>query len=161
VSCLRMAFRPAMRNNRTMSQLLPCPGCRRHVRASEARCPFCGEIIMRMQGARAVPEPQKRLTRAGVFLFASTLAVTGCGGKSDEPGTTPGVDSATDGTTDGVTTDTGGPGPMYGAPTDTSFLDSPSVDSTSDASDASDGGTDGDAKDTGGGAALYGAAPFH
>ncbi len=59
--------------------LIACTGCRRHVRASESTCPFCGA---RVDGApRSVP--LGRRSRAAIFASAATLAA--CGGKKQEP----------------------------------------------------------------------------
>jgi hypothetical protein len=64
-----------------MSELVPCPGCRRHVVVDERACPFC---------ARALPalRPQRvsltgRVSRAAVFA-----AVAACS-KSDKPNPPP------------------------------------------------------------------------
>jgi hypothetical protein len=47
--------------------LLPCPSCRRHVRAASDRCPFCDA-------------PTRVLApRAAGLLIASTLVAGGCG----------------------------------------------------------------------------------
>jgi hypothetical protein len=55
----------------------PCPGCRRHVRADEATCPFCAAVI----DARGAVAPRSaRMTRAAVFVAGAALA--GCGGKA-------------------------------------------------------------------------------
>ena len=145
-----------------MSNLLPCPSCRRHVRGSDSKCPFCGEVIMRALGAIASTEPRQRTSRGGIFLFgavSSALAVAGCGSSTTEPAPVVTTDSSADGKTDGTTSDspggdaidTGGIGPAYGAPIDSG---------TADSGTSSDAG-DGSVKDTGGGGALYGAAPFH
>jgi hypothetical protein len=80
--------------------LLPCPGCTRHVRASETECPFC--LTALEFGDTAAPRaPATRLGRAATFAFgaavATTMQVAGCSG-----GTSPGdVDS-------GSGTDSGG-----------------------------------------------------
>ncbi len=52
------------------THLLACPGCARHVRASEASCPFCSAELP--ASLRAVPPrrgPAARLGRAGVAAF--------------------------------------------------------------------------------------------
>ena len=63
--------------------LVPCSGCARHVRVTEARCPFC-------EAAVRVPEvlprdPSSRLGRAAIFAFGTSTAVlvgtlAGCSG---------------------------------------------------------------------------------
>jgi hypothetical protein len=63
-----------------MSDLRPCPGCRRHVRIDERTCPFCTAAL----DAGAPPAlPVGRLTRAAVFSAGAALAAgAGCGGKT-------------------------------------------------------------------------------
>ena len=62
-----------------MSDLRPCPECRRHVRIDESACPFCAAAL----AAVAPPTlPVGRLTRAAVFTAGAALAVgAGCGSK--------------------------------------------------------------------------------
>ncbi len=61
-----------------MSDLEPCPACRRHVRTDEAACPFCAAALPAHPPRRFLPGP---FTRAAVFAGAS-LATTACGGKT-------------------------------------------------------------------------------
>lgn len=67
----------------------PCIDCLRHIRVTEAVCPFCAAAVPAGFAARAVPGTTRRLSRGAAFAFASTLAVAGC---SDA---TPGGDAAT------------------------------------------------------------------
>jgi hypothetical protein len=54
-----------------MSELIACPSCHRHARASEARCPFCGV---------AIPvAPRVRRRRAGTFGRAALIAASTTG----------------------------------------------------------------------------------
>ena len=56
-----------------MSQLTPCPECQRHVRKSEAYCPFCDTAL----SLSHLPDhvlPRKRLGRAATFAFGATVA---------------------------------------------------------------------------------------
>jgi hypothetical protein len=67
--------------------LRPCPGCLRHVRATEPACPFCRQGL---DGAfRSVPSPRaptRRLTRAALFALGATgLAASACGGQVSGP----------------------------------------------------------------------------
>jgi len=140
-----------------MAQLLPCSSCSRHIRANESRCPFCSAAVTPRSVAQV--EIPKRLSRAGVFLFASTMAVTGCGSSSSETTSPPG-DSATDAKSDGLVEDTGLPMPAYGAPIDTSTIDTAPEDTRVDSNVGDAGADSADVRDTSG-AALYGAAPFH
>ena len=84
--------------------------------------------------SRVAPDTSRRLARANAFLFATSLTIAGCGGKTDEPTDT--------GTTDAGPDDRGSDTSVYGE-----------AGGTFDTgTDAKDGGPD----DTGGGAALYG-----
>jgi len=47
--------------------MIPCPGCHRHVRASETSCPFCATTL------RAESSPIR--ASLGTFAFAATLAL--------------------------------------------------------------------------------------
>jgi hypothetical protein len=66
----------------TEARLVACASCARHVRVSEAACPFCAaglDADARTQGARR--GPTERLSRAALIAFgAGTLAVAACGG---------------------------------------------------------------------------------
>lgn len=55
-----------------MNRLQPCPSCDRHVRSTDAACPFCAAPIA-PEAPR--PIPTGRLTRAAIF--ASALATGG------------------------------------------------------------------------------------
>lgn len=145
-----------------MSVLVPCPGCARHVRASESACPFCAAALPTDLASHAVPPANRRLTRGAAFTFAATVVVgsaVACGGTVDQGGGStmyglPNIEDA--GWQDG-----GQPIPAYGA----AYVDSGSNDDGGilpmygaafppDAGDAGGGG----ALD-GGTAALYGMPP--
>ncbi len=51
----------------------PCPSCRRHVRVDEASCPFCGSALAALD---ATPDATTRMSRARLFVFATTLGVS-------------------------------------------------------------------------------------
>ena len=91
--------------------LVPCPTCRRHVRRFEATCPFCTAVVPR--GLVPVPNAPRRLSRAAMAVFASTLALGGCGGAVEQP-----ADSGKD-----VVDDWGAMDAAYGL-ADTSLFDS-------------------------------------
>ena len=61
-----------------MSSLLPCTQCRRHLRAEDVRCPFCGAEL----AARAVPRwlvtAPKGAKRATLFALGVSLAAAAC-----------------------------------------------------------------------------------
>lgn len=97
-----------------MTALVPCPSCSRHVRSSEASCPFCATALPESLASRAVPAAPRRLERLAAFTFAASLAVSGCNGKTDaETDATFGelVDKS-----DAGPEDNGQPMPMYGMP---------------------------------------------
>jgi hypothetical protein len=139
-----------------MNQLIPCPGCNRHVRQNEAACPFCSaELSLAHVPPPALP--RARLGRAATFAFGATLAgataLVGCGGDSEEGkqggggtagastsgGANPQAGNASGGSSAGQGGGGNGTvGPVYGAPA---------------------AGTGGDGSFGGGAMALYGAVP--
>lgn len=60
-----------------MRQLVPCPGCARHVRVEEAACPFCGDASPRVVPARRAPLGRSRAAILGATL-ATTVTASGC-----------------------------------------------------------------------------------
>lgn len=70
----------------TKRPLVPCTACERHVRAGEARCPFCGA-----SGSIAAPPvlkaPKGRLSSLLIMTFhaAAATATIGCGGETSDP----------------------------------------------------------------------------
>ncbi len=135
---------------------VPCPSCRRHVRAGDAACPFCSEALP--ASLQAVPAATQRLGRGALFAFA--VSVAACGG-TETPETTTDTGAVSDGTTDSVTdtgaakddgidtSDTGGPVAAYGGPPDTGVKPDTATDTA----------PDGTATDSGGGTPLYGSPP--
>ena len=63
-----------------MEKLTPCGGCLRHVKASEAACPFCGASPVAAGSSAAPSVPFRRLARAAAVASAATLA--GCSAPS-------------------------------------------------------------------------------
>ena len=123
-----------------MNHLVPCPGCRRHVRASEPECPFCA-LPLELAGTPAPRLPDERLSRAAMLAFSATLAsataLVACGLATDAPvphygappmpeggsagvssGGTANVGSAGSGTSGASNGFGGGPVLLYGAPAD-------------------------------------------
>ncbi|MBL8683970.1 MAG: hypothetical protein JNK05_32660 [Myxococcales bacterium] len=129
--------------------LVPCGGCGRHVRSSETACPFCGATVNEDARAKAIPAANTRMTRNAMFVFATTLALSGCAastGPSDS-GTGGDVQSTDSGVPqDSGVADSGNPVAMYGAPQPT------------DSGVTQDSGvvTDTGIQDGGGNVALYG-----
>jgi|HubBroStandDraft_2_1064218.scaffolds.fasta_scaffold56157_3 hypothetical protein len=66
--------------------LRPCPGCSRHVRASESACPFCRhELDIAFRSAPSSPTPAVgRLSRAALFAIGAggLTAGSACGSLS-------------------------------------------------------------------------------
>jgi hypothetical protein len=125
--------------------LVPCPGCRRHVRAAAGACPFCAAAI---DASRIAPDARTRLSRGALFaVAAASVAIAGC--SSDDTKT------ATDAGTDTGVVDTGGPAPAYGAPADTGMTDDTGGPVAAYGAPPDTGAVD----DTGGGMPKYGAPP--
>lgn len=95
-----------------MPVLVPCVGCRRHVRSDERGCPFCGADVPEDAASRAVPAATRRLDRVAFFTFATTLAAMAC-----STGGAGGVDDAGS-ASDGRVRDDGGMQGAYGQPFD-------------------------------------------
>jgi hypothetical protein len=142
-----------------MSHLVPCPSCNRHVRASEAECPFCGDVVD--LGTSPAPAlPTSRLGRAATFAFGATLigatSMMACGGDSDD-----GDDGGTGGTVaSGGSSGKSGTGGSAGAPNSTGATGAVAPAYGAPAT----GGTTGTGGGTNAGTAgspqpLYGAAP--
>jgi hypothetical protein len=136
---------------------LACPSCRRFVRETSARCPFCGDAVAH---ARA-PLGGFLGVVLGVSLVAcggsgdddaGSSAETGSGGSMTAPGSSDGgdTDSATGMGSDTVST-TATTGPLYGPITGFDSSDG-STGGESDSGGGSGSGSDGDstgATDTG------------
>jgi hypothetical protein len=127
-----------------MATFEPCPGCQRHVKIDEARCPFCAmELSEPFSRLKARVMPRTRLGRAALFAFgvgAGTSVLTNCASDDDD-----GDEQADGGTEesaeDDASVEEGSPQPVYGAA-------------------PADGGAPVNADDDAGGSvALYGGAP--
>ena len=66
------------------TRLIPCPSCARHVRTSDASCPFCGAATVQ---APAPLVARGRLSRAALLAVgaAGALAAADCGGSTSSP----------------------------------------------------------------------------
>ncbi len=140
-----------------MTQLIPCPGCNRHVRQAESSCPFCSAQL----SLSHLPEhalPRTRLGRAATFAFGATLvgatALVGCGGESEGKkeggggtGGTAQAGSSSGGSNAGQNAGGTGITPVYGAP----------AAGTGNAAGSSSGGNQGTAGFGAGGGPVYGA----
>jgi len=111
-----------------MNHLVPCPECSRHVRVSEAECPFCA-LPLDLSGTPEPRLPGVRLSRAATLAFGATLAsataLAACSGTGDPvpvygapAGGSENSAGAAGAATAGANTNTGGTaiGPVYGAP---------------------------------------------
>lgn len=106
-----------------MTQLTPCPECRRHVSVAETECPFCNAELD-LSGVPEPAMPRSRLGRAATFAFGATVLgaalATGCGGDDeddDDGGDAPAAGRNMGGTTSGGTAAGGasaGNGPRAG-----------------------------------------------
>lgn len=63
--------------------LVPCGSCRRHVRASEAACPFCASDMPRAAAREQVVTAG--MSRAAVLAIGAALSIVAC--SDDDPGT--------------------------------------------------------------------------
>ncbi|MFO0664129.1 MAG: hypothetical protein U0174_09260 [Polyangiaceae bacterium] len=107
--------------------LVPCPSCGRHVKASDAACPFCAGIMPQ----KAALTGRTLGVRAAMFFGASAVVVA-CGGKTEC------TDDRTDCTSSSSSTSSSG-APVYGAPVAMYGAPAPG-DAGSDAT--GDGGSD-------------------
>jgi hypothetical protein len=67
-----------------MSQLVPCPGCDRHVRSDETTCPFCQAALAPTRpcvGGCSAPPPA-RLARAALVAAGAALLGAACQSQS-------------------------------------------------------------------------------
>ena len=113
--------------------LVSCAACRRHIRRSEATCPFCGVIVTSdIAGSPERILPSVRMSRAALMAFAAAVGTTACSSSEQQVSVThygapmivPG-DAASGGATSaggatggGGTATNGGASvmPLYGAP---------------------------------------------
>jgi len=106
--------------------LAACTQCRRHIRADEGACPFCGAAANALLTLPGLPG---RMSRAAALAFGASLSALACGGSAAlAPSSDAGQDVEL-------------AQPLYGAPApDASAADA----STPDATDAGaqDAGTD-------------------
>lgn len=93
--------------------LVPCSGCRRHIRIDHETCPFCRAAVPAGFEKRVVPSPNRRLDRLATFTFAATLAVSACGEVESDEQQDRGIAAQDAGGKDGDK-DVGNPVPAYG-----------------------------------------------
>jgi hypothetical protein len=79
-----------------MAQLVPCPECHRHVRASDAGCPFCGRDLADLPPPPPYePARLRGLGRAALFALGATLSAgaVGCDADPAPSDSGPGMDA--------------------------------------------------------------------
>jgi hypothetical protein len=137
--------------------LSPCPGCHRHIVATEPACPFCSRVLATALPAR--PDTSRRLSRAAAFSFAASLTAAGCSNSVSATDAAPNVDvGPTDAPVDRPTTDTA---TTDNGATDTGAVDTGSVDTgVLDIGNVAPPYGAGAPDDDGGAMDLYGAPPF-
>lgn len=69
----------------SLNQLVPCDGCTRHVRRTEAACPFCGLASPLASASAVTPEPSARLSRAGILAFVASVGAGACSSAQPVP----------------------------------------------------------------------------
>lgn len=69
----------------SLNQLVPCDGCARHVRRTEAACPFCGLASPLASASPVTPEPSARLSRAGILAFVAAVGAGACSSAQPVP----------------------------------------------------------------------------
>jgi len=69
----------------SLNQLVPCDGCARHVRRTEAACPFCGLASPLTSASPVTPEPSARLSRAGILAFVAAVGAGACSSAQPVP----------------------------------------------------------------------------
>jgi hypothetical protein len=62
-----------------LERLIPCAACSRHVKSSDAACPFCKAPMLPIAGP--VAEPFRRMAAAAA-VAAGVVALTGCSSSS-------------------------------------------------------------------------------
>jgi hypothetical protein len=91
-----------------MSRFVVCPDCQRHVRRTEAACPFCASAIPIELRDQDLPAPPAGASRSQAYAFraailASTLSAMGCGSTTTTGGGGNGGASGSGGTSSGGT----------------------------------------------------------
>jgi hypothetical protein len=87
----------------TMVQLIPCSNCRRHVRTTEAACPFCRTATRRYSSFGLLG-----IAALGIGVAVLVSNGSACGSSTGGGG---GADAGSD-----ADLDTGGGGSLYGPP---------------------------------------------
>jgi hypothetical protein len=96
--------------------LHPCESCARHIRATEAACPFCGATVTEVAAPTARGSIARPMSRAALLFMGATTTI-GCGSSSTPPTTEPDAavqDSGVDSGEPVSGFDSGGPVAAYG-----------------------------------------------
>jgi uncharacterized membrane protein YgcG len=68
-----------------MSRLIPCSSCRRHVKRSEAACPFCAAPMPSAAPVAAARPAPPGTKRAALFAMGISLAASACEADNSVP----------------------------------------------------------------------------
>ncbi len=74
--------------------LVPCASCARHVRATDAVCPFCNGTLSSPTTVAAAMPAGVRLGRAAIFVVGVAVAAASSAGCATGPSTGDGGDAA-------------------------------------------------------------------
>lgn len=110
----------------TDGRLIPCSTCARHVRSSEAACPFCSAAVP-VTPAQPLPLSRsagKRLSRAALFALGTSAAAVGACSSvamygapvAYDPSDAADAGDAADADDAAKRPEGGTPAPVYGAP---------------------------------------------
>ena len=117
-------------------RLIPCAACSRHVKASDAECPFCRASMLAVSAPATAP--YRRMTAAAA-VAAGVVALTGCSSSSD--GSRASADDASTGDDSSVGNDAS-VGVFYGLATfDASLTPITNIDASPPPADAGDEGS--------------------
>src|SRR5687767_14301590 len=122
-----------------MRPLVLCQACKRHVKSSDAQCPFCGEALLSADGATRVDAPSRQPAargrgvpggRAALFLAGSVLG-SGCADEVAVPVYGVAIDGGLDDAGDAGAAQDGGRdaeamgSPVYGVAIDSGLMPVP------------------------------------
>jgi len=64
-----------------VSELIPCPGCQRHVQSNEAACPFCGGALSAVSpcNGRCSGPTAARVAKAALVAAGAAILGAACG----------------------------------------------------------------------------------
>ena len=116
-----------------IAALVPCPACRRHIRAVETTCPFCSRAVSQASAQAVRPAMTGRLSRAALVALGTTLAGCSATTSSVDGSMSPDTPLADARTGTDVQPDLTNCCPPYGHPIFDASTDTGSVDTGVDA----------------------------